>query len=428
MTSCLVVSAPGPAAPPLREDLLAAGIHVLGACECDKLVREAVRQAPDVVVCWEPQPEAAGLFEALALLMRTQPLPVLVFTGDATLECAERALALGVAGWEVNGYAAPRLRPLLQLARARFAHEQRLRQERDELAQRLEERKLVDRAKGILMRSHGLSEDEAFRRLRGAAMQGKQRVGRLSQQLIDAARDAEALNRAGQLRMLSQRLVALQVLRVAGDAAEPGLDPAALQAAARERAQDNLEHLGRTLSQPTLGDLLRTLRAAWDALAGLLQAPPRADALVALDGVAEALLGAAERLTRALQDASALPTLSAVDVAGRQRMLSQRLLKQALLGALLPGEEGAAVVARAAATAREFDQALQRLQQLPLSSPAIRIALDAAAREWLRMQQGVREAGHASGRAQLARAAEALLARFEELTADYERSAQQLLD
>ncbi|WP_157264510.1 type IV pili methyl-accepting chemotaxis transducer N-terminal domain-containing protein [Azohydromonas aeria] len=425
MTSALVISAPGTAAPPLADALQAAGIHVLGACECDKLVQQAVRGAPDVVVCWEPQPAESGLFAALELLSRTQPMPVLVFTADASAEGAQRALDLGVSGWVVHGWSPARLRPLLQLTQARFAHEQRLRVERDEALQRLEERKLVDRAKGILMRSHGLSEDEAFRRLRGAAMQGKLRVGRLSQQLIDAARDAEALNRSGQLRMLSQRLVALQALRLAP---APDVDAAALQASARRQAQAGLEQLGRSLSQATFGDLLQPLQAAWGALERALDAAPRPDTLPALDALAETCLEAAEKLTRALEAGSALQTLSAVNLAGRQRMLGQRLLKQVLLGALLATSEGAQPLSQAAATAREFDQALQRLQQLPLSSPAIRIALDAAAREWLRMQQGVREAGHASGRRQLAQAAEALLARFEELTGDYERSAQQLFD
>ena len=425
MTSALVITAPGMGAPPLSDELQAAGIHVLGACECDKLVQQALRCAPDVVVCWEPQPAEGGLFNALELLSRTQPMPVLVFTADASVEGAQRALELGVAGWVVHGYAPTRLRPLLQLTRMRFEHEQRLRSERDEAHQRLEERKLVDRAKGILMRSHGLSEDEAFRRLRGAAMQGKLRVGRLSQQLIDAARDAEALNRSGQLRMLSQRLVALQALRLAP---APDVDAATLQGAARKQAQRNLEQLGRTLSQATLGDLLQPLQSAWVALERALDAAPQPDALASLDGAAEALLAAAERLTRALEGASALQTLSAVNLAGRQRMLGQRLLKQVLLGALLATPHGAQALSLAAGTAREFDQALQRLQQLPLSSPAIRIALDAAAREWQRMQQGVREAGHEAGRRQLALAAEALLARFEELTGDYERSAQMLFD
>ncbi|HET9646151.1 MAG TPA: response regulator receiver protein, partial [Burkholderiaceae bacterium] len=64
MNTVLIVASPGPAQPPLQADLEAAGIHVLGAVSCDMLVREAARQAPDVVVCWEPLP-GASLFQAL---------------------------------------------------------------------------------------------------------------------------------------------------------------------------------------------------------------------------------------------------------------------------------------------------------------------------------------------------------------------------
>ena len=80
------------------------------------------------------------------------------------------------------------------------------------MSHRFAERKLVDRAKGILMRARQVSEDEAFRVLRAASMHSNQRVGQVSQHVIDAARFAEAVNRAGQLRMLSQRLVKLYAL------------------------------------------------------------------------------------------------------------------------------------------------------------------------------------------------------------------------
>ena len=81
---------------------------------------------------------------------------------------------------------------------------------------RFEERKSVDRAKGILMQARQVSDDDAFALLRSAAMRSKQRLGQLSQQIIQSAQSADALNRAGQLRMLSQRLVKLQLLRNAG--------------------------------------------------------------------------------------------------------------------------------------------------------------------------------------------------------------------
>src|SRR5205085_5482052 len=104
-----------------------------------------------------------------------------------------RGLDAGIDVYVVNGYAPQRLRPLIHLAKVRFAHEQRLRAELAEATHRYEERKLVDRAKGILMRARQLSEDDAFRLLRTASMQSNQRVGQVSQQLIAAASGAEAV-------------------------------------------------------------------------------------------------------------------------------------------------------------------------------------------------------------------------------------------
>jgi hypothetical protein len=75
------------------------------------------------------------------------------------------------------------------------------------LRTRMDERKWVDRAKGLLMSARGIGEDEAFGLLRGAAMHANLRLGEVSRSVIEAAQWADAINRAGQLRMLSQRLV-----------------------------------------------------------------------------------------------------------------------------------------------------------------------------------------------------------------------------
>nr|WP_321983550.1 ANTAR domain-containing protein [uncultured Lichenicoccus sp.] len=81
---------------------------------------------------------------------------------------------------------------------------------------RFDERKLVDRAKGILIGARQLREEEAFRALRGAAMVSKQRIGQVSRVVIDSAHSAEAVNRAGQLRLLSQRIVKFYALACTG--------------------------------------------------------------------------------------------------------------------------------------------------------------------------------------------------------------------
>ena len=141
-----------------------------------------------------------------------QALAAHFHTAGWRLALVARRVAEVQAWATAQGYAPQRLRPLVHLAQARQAREQELRGALAELSDRFEERKLVDKAKGILMRARQLSEEEAFGLLRTASMHGNQRVGQVSRQVIDTAEVAEAINRAGQLRMLSQRLVKLSAL------------------------------------------------------------------------------------------------------------------------------------------------------------------------------------------------------------------------
>ena len=420
MTSVLLVHGADPQAPDLSADLRAAGIHVLGAVACDKLVQEAVRHGPDLLVVWAV-PADDALFRALAMLRDTQPLPVLAFAQDPGVEALQRALEADVHAWVVQGYAPQRLRPLVQLALARFKRERAQREAMEELTQRFEERKVVDRAKGILMFARRIPEDDAFRLLRDAAMHSKQRVGQVAQQLVDAAQQAARVNRAGQLRMLSQRLVKLYALAVSGDAAAT----AELRATSAQ-VDDRIERLGQTLSRPTFGDLLDATLQSWSGLHVALGKAPERARLGEVDAAAEQLLESAERLTHALEVASPLAALEVVNRAGRQRMLSQRLAKQALLAALGDAPLADRAAAAAVETIAAFEATLRHLDAAPLGTPAQRSSLAAAAAEWQRMLAGVRDAADAPGRQTLAAASDALLARFEQLTVEYGRMAQQL--
>jgi len=421
MTAVLLIAPPG--APDLAADLVALGIGVAGRSDPPSLLRDSVRLSADAVVAWDPYP-AAGLLDALASLQQHAPLPVLLFTSDSDVQTLAAALAAGVHAYVVNGYAPARLRTLLQLARARHEREAAQRREHDDLAERFEERKLVDRAKGLLMRARQTDEEEAFRILRAASMQEQQRVGQVARRIIDAAHDAEAVDRAGQLRMLSQRLVKLYALRVAGDDAAA---TSAELAAAREQVDERLERLGQTLSRPTFGDLLDATLQAWSGLDAWLRRPVEVGRLGDVDAAAESLLEAAERLTHALEVASPLAALEVVNRAGRQRMLSQRLAKQALLAALGAQPLSSQAAAAAVRTIEDFEATLRHLGDAPLSSPEQRAALVRAAEEWRQMLGGVRDAADATGRRTLAQASDALLARFEQLTAAYGRMAQQLI-
>jgi AmiR/NasT family two-component response regulator len=415
-TTVLLLKAADPAAPDLAADLRAAGFAVAGEGDCAQLLREALRSDAGVLVCWAPRPEAQ-LFDDIAALQSRHPLPVLVFTQDTGAESMQRALEAGVHGWVVQGYARERVRPLVQLAIAREARERQLRGQVDELGRKLEERKLVDQAKGLLMRASQVSEQEAFQLLRTASMQGNLRMGEVSRHVVEAARAAQAINRAGQQRMLSQRMVKLYAL-----AGGRGEGPAA-QALLREsvaRVEDNLAALRGDLSGATYGDLLAAATEGWKALRAALEAPPQAAQLARVDALAETVLQQADTLVQALAAGGQGAPVGVVNTAGRQRMLSQRVAKLALLGS----SAGGAGLDEAVA---QFEAGLSSLRSAPLSTPDIRSLLADGEAAWELLRAALPKAAQPAGRKQIAAASEALLELFDRLTDAYEHSIQLLM-
>jgi AmiR/NasT family two-component response regulator len=405
MTTALVVEGSPPGVVDLAADLAAAGIHVLGASARGNLVRDASQLAPDVVVCHEVSPDDA-LFEAFALLAESAPCPVVVFTHDPEAAKIDRAMRSGIHGYVVNGYGLHRRGELADVSR------------------RFDERKLVDRAKGILMRARQVSEEEAFAVLRAASMHTNRRVGQVSQQVIAAAHYADAVNRAGKLRMLSQRLVKLFVLRHL----EPGVAAHARQlVAATEQIEGNIAALGKSLSKPTFGDLLDAVALAWLQVQALIAPPLSTDRLLELDGHAETLLRQADQLTRQLETAGLVTTLHVINVSGRQRMLSQRHAKLALLGVALDGQAGREARAEMARAAETFEAAMAHLKSVPLSTAEIRELLAEAERTWAEVAPSARQLRSGAGVRGLDASSESLLAVFEQLTDCYERSMQVLM-
>jgi AmiR/NasT family two-component response regulator len=423
MTTALVVEGSAAGGADLAADLFGVGIHVLGASTRGNLVREAARLSPDVVVCHEVSPDDT-LFDAFALLADTAARPAVVFTQDPEAAKIGRAMRSGIQAYVVNGYAANRLRHVIHVAEARFASERQLRDELADITRRFDERKLVDRAKGILMRARQVSEEEAFAVLRTASMHSNRRVGEVSQQVIAAAHYADAVNRSGKLRMLSQRLVKACALC----AIEPGFaGHDAQRTKTRAQIDAHIEALTKSLSKPTFGDLVAAVAAAWADVRQLSDTAPAAPGLVALDAGAERLLHAAEQLTRQLETAGLVNTLNIINVSGRQRMLTQRHAKQALIGLLLGGEAAQQAREELARTASTLEQAMAHLHAAPLSTRDIRALLSDAERIWSHVSQSARHLHHPSGARPLDAASETLLERFEQLTEGYERSVQVLM-
>jgi|JI10StandDraft_1071094.scaffolds.fasta_scaffold14718_3 AmiR/NasT family two-component response regulator len=430
MTTVLLLQDDPPAPLTLREDLATAGLHVLGVTHgCGNLVHDAGHHAPDVVVVAQTRPGDA-LLQALAALDEALPRPVLVFTGNDDPALMARALEAGVSAWVVNGYAGARLPALVQLAQARFARERALWAQWRDAEQRLAERKAVERAKGILVRARGVSDDDAFAILRTASMHTNLRLEAVSRQVIASSQLAEAVNRAGQLRMLSQRIVKLYLLRLATPRS-PAQD--ALLAESMARVEANLAWLDK--AAPRLPSMDRFARMAQSsaALEADLRERPTRERARAVDEGAELLLHDAEHLTEMLQGAGAVASLQVLNVAGRQRMLSQRFAKLALMGLLdveAPTDANDAVLLEVQG---DFEWAQAYLNGLPLTTADIRSALMDATRDWQLLLAAAAQAPRPAGRDRRARldtvahASEALLASFEQLTTQYEHSMQMLM-
>ncbi len=411
MTSALVLSSRSLAAPPLTDDLEAAGVHVCGDTDCPNLVQDVVRKAPEIVVCFQDAPDAA-FFASLAALAMAAPRPVVVFTMDPDAGKMAQAAASGVHAYVVAGYTSNRLRSVVQLAQARFRHEQGLRQELADIQQQFDERKLVDRAKGILMGARQLREEEAFRALRSAAMASKSRLGQMAQIVIDRAHYAEAVNRAGQLRMLSQRIVKFYALACSGGT---GPDTQGLLADSIAQVDGNLALLDRTLSKATFGDLLGTVANPWRELKLALKPQPAATRLNDVDRLAEHLLKRTETLTDNLEVAAYATALHPINVAGRQRMLAHRLAKEALMGA--PGD----------ATLAELLAGLDYLDRLPLTNAGIERELAATHAAWGEFRRALADRDSAAGRAHIAGCSERLVGQFDRLTDLIERGVHALI-
>jgi response regulator NasT len=151
-----------------------------------EMLRSIQSHQPDVVLIDTESP-SRDVLEQLAAVSANAPRPVVMLTGDAHDDAIRAALGVGVSAYVVDSMDPRRLGPIIRVAIERFQGEQRLRAELESTRTQLAERKLVERAKGILMKQRGCTEDEAFASLRSLAMHKGLRLGEVSQQVIDVA-------------------------------------------------------------------------------------------------------------------------------------------------------------------------------------------------------------------------------------------------
>ena len=168
------------------EELVRQGHEVVAVIESALLIHDCVqRLAPDVVIVDSESPSRDTL-ENLGALSARNPRPVVVFSDDASAATIQRALRAGVSAYVVAGLKPERLEPVLQVAITRFENEAALRSQLKKAEQQLAGRKVVERAKGILMLEAGIDEEAAYARLRRLAMDRGKRLSEVAQSVVDA--------------------------------------------------------------------------------------------------------------------------------------------------------------------------------------------------------------------------------------------------
>jgi response regulator NasT len=171
----------------LRIGLLESGYNIVAVLPADVFLPERLAQiAPDMIIV-DAESQARDTLEHVVMATRDARRPIVMFTEDNDTTHIQHAIASGVTAYVVAGLAPDRVKPVLEVALARFEHEEGLRRELAAARNELSGRKAVDRAKGILMRTQGIAEDEAYARLRKTAMDKGLKLADVAQRVIDVA-------------------------------------------------------------------------------------------------------------------------------------------------------------------------------------------------------------------------------------------------
>jgi two-component system, response regulator / RNA-binding antiterminator len=169
----------------LRIGLLQAGYDIVASLPADIYLPDRIAQLqPDMIII-DAESDARDVLEHIVIATRDERRPIVMFTEDSNTDSMEMAMAAGVSAYIVAGLQEERIKPVLDVAIARFKQEQKLRAELTDTKNKLAERKLLDRAKGLLMKRHKLSEDEAYQKLRHLAMNKNLKLSEVAQRIID---------------------------------------------------------------------------------------------------------------------------------------------------------------------------------------------------------------------------------------------------
>jgi response regulator NasT len=172
----------------LEEGLREAGYRDLVVVrDMQNLLRRIVDEEPDVILIDLENPNR-DVLEQMFQVSRVVHRPVAMFVDRSDTSMIEAAIDAGVGTYVVDGLRKERVKAIVDTTISRFKAFNRLRDELNDTRQQLQDRKLIDRAKGILMKQRGIDEEAAYVLMRKAAMTDNLRIAQVAQAIITASR------------------------------------------------------------------------------------------------------------------------------------------------------------------------------------------------------------------------------------------------
>jgi len=170
----------------LKASLELAGFDVVGVMAWEQVDEQSIQEASADVIIVDANAPGRDTLEQISLMSTTLEKPVVVLGAQNDQQSIHEAIRAGVSAYVAHDVQGEDLSSIIHVAAARFAEHKKLRDELKEAKNQLSERKLVDRAKAILMEDHGYGEPEAYKRMRSMAMSKGRRISEIAEAIIMA--------------------------------------------------------------------------------------------------------------------------------------------------------------------------------------------------------------------------------------------------
>lgn len=168
----------------VEQALLTAGLDVLSAIpSASGLLFQMQQHQPDVILIDLDSPDR-DILESLSIINSHSPMPVVMFSREDDPEFISQAVQSGVTAYQLDTVSSAKVKPVIDLAMAQFRAFQSLKNELDSTRTQLADRKIIEKAKGLLMSVHGVKEEEAFSTLRSLAMETNQKLATTAQSIV----------------------------------------------------------------------------------------------------------------------------------------------------------------------------------------------------------------------------------------------------